>query len=115
MIDMEQARILDFGRKEEEQKAIANIKQTLINLKAVAEEHTKRLFDMKVENERIVEENDSLRKAISELREDLEFIACEGMDDGDFYAREDVTEGTIAMAKRARSCLARLKSLNLIQ
>lgn len=61
MIDMEQARILDFGKKGEEQKVIANIKQTLINLKAVAEDHAKRLFDMKVENERIAEENEKLK------------------------------------------------------
>jgi hypothetical protein len=41
--------------------------------------------------------------------EALEFIACEGMDDGDFYAEEDVTAGTIAMANRARETLAAIR------
>lgn len=35
----------------------------------------------------------------------LEYISCDGMDDGDFYNEEAITEGTIAMANRARSTL----------
>lgn len=76
MIDIEQARILDFGDKDKERVAIANIKQTLINLKKVAEEHTKRLFDMKVENERIVEENDKLRRALTRAKDDIHNSSC---------------------------------------
>lgn len=44
---------------------------------------------------------------VREMREALEFISCEGMDDADFYHEEDITSGTIAMANRARDVLAR--------
>lgn len=46
------------------------------------------------------------KHVVEMLTEALEFVACEGMDDGDFYAEEWITEGTIAMANRARSALA---------
>lgn len=50
---------------------------------------------------------DKLLRIIEVQREALEYISCEGMDDGDFYAEEFITEGTISMANRARSTLAK--------
>ncbi len=47
--------------------------------------------------------------AHAECETALEFISCDGMDDGDFYAEEEITAGTIAMANRARSALAALR------
>jgi hypothetical protein len=44
------------------------------------------------------------------MREALEYVSCTGMDDGDFYAEEFITEGTISMANRARKCLSSLQS-----
>lgn len=50
-----------------------------------------------------------LRDALEKVKEALGFIACDGMDDGDFYAEENIVAGTIAMANRARSALAELE------
>lgn len=52
------------------------------------------------------EETKRLHERIKNLRAALSFIACEGMDDADFYAEHDITSGTIAMANRARDALA---------
>lgn len=48
-----------------------------------------------------------LESQLAIAREALEFVSCEGMDDGDFYSEENIVDGTIAMANRAREALKR--------
>lgn len=50
-------------------------------------------------------ENERLKARVARLREALEFLSCDGMDDGDFYSEEDITSATIMMANTARRVL----------
>ncbi len=53
----------------------------------------------------LTEQRNFYRDQAEAFREALEFISCDGMDDADFYAEEDVTCGAIDMANRARTVL----------